>query len=129
MIVRIFIWARYLRCGILNKGDGIAVYGPVGPNMTSAYKVQIDNGTSASFSAQKIFYRPQQILFLVTNLGAGSHLLSIELETGGVDDQLAIDYANVFTTKSLGGRYASNRLSELHNIHVASANFNCYLAP
>jgi hypothetical protein len=51
----------------------------------------------------------------------------MQLEAGGEGAQLAIDYANVYTTKSLGGRYAPNRLHELNNIHVASANFDCLL--
>jgi hypothetical protein len=51
----------------------------------------------------------------------------MQLEAGGQGVQLVIDYANVYTTNSLGGRYAPNRLYELHNIHVAFTNFNCYL--
>ncbi|KAF9484860.1 hypothetical protein BDN70DRAFT_989336 [Pholiota conissans] len=85
-----------------NQGDGITIYGPVGPSMTSSYSVQIDNGPSASFSANKAFYRSQQIIFFATNLGPGPHILSMVLNDAG---QLAIDYVNVFTTASLGGSF------------------------
>ncbi|KAF9484861.1 hypothetical protein BDN70DRAFT_943805 [Pholiota conissans] len=84
------------------QGDGIAVYGPVGPQMATSYNVQIDNGPMTSFSANRVSYRAQQIIFMAVNLGPGSHLLSMTLGDSG--RELAIDYANVFTTASLGGR-------------------------
>ncbi|KAF8972312.1 hypothetical protein BDZ97DRAFT_1913525 [Flammula alnicola] len=84
-------------------GDAIALYGPVGPNSTSAYAVSLDGGTPFFFSATKQFYRPQQILFFASNLGAGSHSLSMQLAASG--GSLAVDFANVYTAPSLGGSF------------------------
>ena len=84
-------------------GDTIAIYGPVGPNSTQAFSVQIDEGPSSVFNANNKFYRSQQILFLIGELGRGSHTLRLMLPSPATGE-LAIDYANAYTAPSLGGR-------------------------
>jgi hypothetical protein len=86
------------------QGDAVALYGPVGPNSTLAYSVQVDGGSPSLFSANKQFYRPQQMLFYTGNLGAGQHSLQIQLSSTS-SGEFAIDYANVYTTPSLGGSF------------------------
>lgn len=90
---------------ITQLGDGIAIYGPVGPNQTDGYMVQIDNGPIQTFSAYRKFFRPEQMIFFATNIGGGQHTVSMQLEEA-VKGELAIDYVNVYTTPSLGGKYA-----------------------
>jgi len=81
----------------------VTLYGPVGPNAATVYLVTIDNGTTSSYSANKQFYKSNQILYTTSGLGRGIHSLQVKLG-GNSDGELAIDYANVYTTKSLGGR-------------------------
>ncbi|KAF8971163.1 hypothetical protein BDZ97DRAFT_1651486 [Flammula alnicola] len=83
--------------------DAVALYGPVGPNNSLSYSVQVDGGSPSIFSAEKQFYLPQQLLFCAGNLGAGQHSLQIQTGSSGTGE-LAIDFANVYTTPSLGGR-------------------------
>lgn len=90
---------------MINKGDGIAVYGPVGPNQTSSFVIQIDGTQLSTFDAQKQFYRAQQIMFFASNLGGGTHILTMR-PGGSALGELAVDYVNVYTAPSLGGRFA-----------------------
>jgi len=83
-------------------GNAIGLYGPVGPNNTQAYSVRVDDGPTSIFSAQKAFYRPQQLLFYAGNLSAGAHKVLVQTESN--TGFLSIDYANVYSTRSLGGR-------------------------
>ena len=53
-------------------------------------------------SAQKAFYRPQQLVFYAGNLSAGTHKVSVQTKSDV--GYLSIDYANVYTSLSLGGR-------------------------
>ncbi|TFK21937.1 hypothetical protein FA15DRAFT_715211 [Coprinopsis marcescibilis] len=96
--------------------DAIAVYGPAGPNCTFSYTVSVDGqAINRTFSALKDFYRPQQLLYYVGNLGPGNHVISfmqvlqgIQAGRSGQQHTLAIDYAEIYTTPSLGGRFVSN---------------------
>ncbi|KAH9484937.1 hypothetical protein JR316_0001841 [Psilocybe cubensis] len=88
-------------------GDAVALYGPVGPNSCTAYSVKVDNGNPTVFSANRQFYRPQQILFYAFNLGVGQHMLQIQLPGSSTSGEFAIDFATVYTTPSLGGSFAS----------------------
>jgi len=85
-------------------GDAIVIYGPIGPTGTSNYSVKIDDGNPTLYSARNQFYRPQEILFFAGNLGPGNHSVQVQLGTPIDNGVLAIDYANVYTTPSLGGR-------------------------
>uniref|UniRef100_A0A8H7Y2I2 Transmembrane protein n=1 Tax=Psilocybe cubensis TaxID=181762 RepID=A0A8H7Y2I2_PSICU len=91
----------------ISKGDAVALYGPVGPNSCTAYSVKVDNGNPTVFSANRQFYRPQQILFYAFNLGVGQHMLQIQLPGSSTSGEFAIDFATVYTTPSLGGSFAS----------------------
>jgi len=101
------------------EGDAVALYGPVGPNATSHYSVKVDGGNAQFFSANNQFYKPQEMLFYVGNLGAGQHSLQLGLDSSSTQGELAIDYANVYTTPSLGGSFlgpgsvSSNTTSQL----------------
>lgn len=82
-------------------GDAIALYGPVGPSAAS-YTVQVDSGNPMLYAANRVVYRSQQVLFFASNLGTGVH--SLRVQTPSASGELAIDYATVYTTRSLGGR-------------------------
>ncbi|KAF4621263.1 hypothetical protein D9613_000224 [Agrocybe pediades] len=101
-----YMWSLFLSDHDLISrpaGDAVTLYGPVGPGAANTYSVTVDNGSPFTFSAKKQFYRPQQILYTTSGLGKGNHSLRIQL--GGDGGELAIDYANVYTTKSLGGSF------------------------
>lgn len=90
------------------KGDAVALYGPCGPAIASSYSVQVNNNPPTLHSALKQFYRPRQLLYYGANLGKGTHTVTIRLEaTSDRSEMLAIDYAEVFTTPSLGGSFDS----------------------
>ncbi|KAF8876705.1 hypothetical protein CPB84DRAFT_384909 [Gymnopilus junonius] len=96
--------------------DAIALYGPVGPNVSTSYAVRVDNGSPTTFSASKQFYRPQQILFYAGNLGPGQHTLQVQVGESSTGE-FAIDYANVFSAPSLGGSFLSaNVLPESNHL-------------
>lgn len=83
----------------------MGLYGPVGPNGASVFSVQVDGGTPTNSTTNKQFYRPQQLLYYAGNLGSGGHTLKIQFgSSNGSGQALAIDYAEVYTTPSLGGR-------------------------
>ncbi|PPQ90545.1 hypothetical protein CVT25_015859 [Psilocybe cyanescens] len=90
------------QCVAKRLRDAVALYGPVGPNSSSTYSVQVDKQTPLFFSANKVFYHPQQVLYFAGNLGAGPHTLQIQ--PLGQTGEFAIDYAAIYTTPSLGGR-------------------------
>ena len=85
-----------------HPGNAIGLYGPVGPSNTQAYSVQVDDGPPSNFSAKKTFYRPQQLLFYAGNLSTGTHKISVQTKSSA--GYLSIDYANVYSAPSLGGR-------------------------
>nr|GAT57672.1 predicted protein [Mycena chlorophos] len=85
-----------------SAGDSVFLYGPVGPSY-SPFSVSIDGGQAVSYSATKQFFHPQTLLFSAVNLGAGTHSVNISYTPAQPGQIFAIDYANVYTTKSLGG--------------------------
>ncbi|KAF9522664.1 hypothetical protein CPB83DRAFT_899474 [Crepidotus variabilis] len=86
-------------------GSAVALYGPIGPNNTQSFSVRIDSGSPAFYSAQNTFSRSQQLLYFASNLGPGMHNLTAQPRNA--NGQFAIDYANVYTTASLGGSFIS----------------------
>ncbi|KAF9568198.1 hypothetical protein CPC08DRAFT_625728 [Agrocybe pediades] len=82
--------------------DAVALYGPVGPS-GDEYSVQVDNSSSSTFIAYNAFFKPKEVLVYVGNLGPGTHTLQMQLTSTSLGE-LAIDYAEVYTTPSLGGR-------------------------
>ncbi|KAF4616454.1 hypothetical protein D9613_008414 [Agrocybe pediades] len=98
-------------CNGYVPGDAIAIYGPVGPTGTSNYTVQVDGNTPTFYSAKNTFYIPQETLFFASNLGAGTHTVKLQLGQPTDNGVLAIDYANVYTTNSLGGSFLGSSLS------------------
>ncbi|KAF7298217.1 hypothetical protein HMN09_01043600 [Mycena chlorophos] len=75
----------------------------VGTYSGSSGHVSIDGGQAVSYSATKQFFHPQTLLFSAVNLGAGTHSVNISYTPAQPGQIFAIDYANVYTTKSLGG--------------------------
>ncbi|KAJ8495396.1 hypothetical protein ONZ45_g12880 [Pleurotus djamor] len=82
------------------SGDGIQLYGPIGPN-GSPYSISIDGGPSRQFSASNTAYTPQMMLFHADNLGDGKHVLKLEHQPAAPNQQFAIDYANVLSSSSM----------------------------
>ncbi|KAF4621287.1 hypothetical protein D9613_000208 [Agrocybe pediades] len=93
-------------------GDAIALYGPVGPS-GGEYSVQVDNSNSSTFMAYNAFFKPKEVLVYVGNLGPGTHTLQMQLTSTSLGE-LAIDYAEVYTTPSLGGRFLGTAASSLN---------------
>ncbi|KAF9568212.1 hypothetical protein CPC08DRAFT_655086, partial [Agrocybe pediades] len=87
------------------EGDAIALYGPVGPS-GGQFVVQLDNSTS-QYSSKQEFFKPKEILYYAGNLGGGNHTLQIQVGSSNLQ-QLAIDYADVYTTASLGGSFLAS---------------------
>lgn len=91
-------------------GDAVGLYGPVGPNGVSVFSAQVDGGTPTNSTTNKQFYRPQQLLYYAGNLGRGGHTLKIQFgSSSGSGQALAIDYAEVYTTPSLGGSFGTTQ--------------------
>ncbi|KAF7321255.1 hypothetical protein MKEN_00645200 [Mycena kentingensis (nom. inval.)] len=87
------------------EADSVFLYGPVGPQQ-SPFGVSLDGAASTKFSANKQFYKPQTLLYSATNLGAGKHHINVTYEPSQPNQILAIDFAQLYTTQSLGGTSA-----------------------
>lgn len=91
------------------KGGAIAIYGPSGPTGPISYSVQVDNGILSLYTGRQTFQRAKQLLYYEGNLGVGEHTLTLKLVSSS-DSQpqvLAVDYAEIYTTPSLGGSFES----------------------
>ncbi|KAF4620438.1 hypothetical protein D9613_000214 [Agrocybe pediades] len=97
------------------SSDAIALYGPVGPSGAD-YSVQIDNNTPSIHTASNSFYKPREVLFYAGNLGPGNHTLQIQISSASLA-KLAIDYADVYTTASLGGSFLGSSTPNVRVIH------------
>ncbi len=82
-------------------GDGVQLFGPVGP-LGAPYTVQVDGGPVRSLASVRDFYSPQMILFHADNLGDGIHVLRLEYQGSSSNQSFAIDYANTLSTSSMG---------------------------
>ncbi|KAH6912743.1 hypothetical protein BKA70DRAFT_774016 [Coprinopsis sp. MPI-PUGE-AT-0042] len=93
------------------SGDAIALYGPSGSVAAPLYSVRVDNRAAQTFSAAKFdnqAFRAKQLMYFGGNLGSGEHELVVTLGAVSSSQQfLSIDYAEIFTTPSLGGSFAS----------------------
>ncbi|KAH6901885.1 hypothetical protein BKA70DRAFT_1196588 [Coprinopsis sp. MPI-PUGE-AT-0042] len=87
--------------------DAIALYGPAGNQAASVYTVRMNDRQPESFSASTFNFtvlRAQQLMYFGGNLGPGEHELVIQLGAVASAQQfLAIDYAEIYTTPSIGG--------------------------
>lgn len=86
----------------MELGDGVSLYGPVGPDY-APFSVQL-NGASLTFSAQRSRNVSQVLLYHADNLGTGPHTLSLLFQPSTTGQIFAIDYAEVFTTPSIQAR-------------------------
>lgn len=81
----------------------ILLYGTVTPASTASYLASVDGGPFQQFSARKASVRPHQVLYYASNLGRGTHTLRIKFsQTNGTLNDFAVDFANLYSTKSLG---------------------------
>ncbi|KAJ3502298.1 hypothetical protein NMY22_g18632 [Coprinellus aureogranulatus] len=91
------------------EGDAVALYGPVGPK-GAAYEVAINIGNALpnNYTTNKPFFRPNMLLYQATNLGSGSHEVTLRVlpgnDSSGESNTFSVDYAQVFSAPSLGGR-------------------------
>jgi hypothetical protein len=91
------------------EGDAVSLFGPVGAD-GALYSVSVDVGNALpnNYTTKKGFYRPNQMLYHVNKLGPGRHTVTLtvlaENNASGESSNLAIDYAQVYTTPSLGGQ-------------------------
>jgi hypothetical protein len=79
-------------------GDGVSLYGPIGPS-GSPYTVQVDDGPTRAFTTNKEFFAPQTLLYHTSSLGSGTHNLTLICQPNSAQ-AFAIDFATVFTTKA-----------------------------
>ncbi|TFK17074.1 hypothetical protein FA15DRAFT_605781 [Coprinopsis marcescibilis] len=88
--------------------DAIAIYGPSGPNCASQYTVSVNTLPGGqTFRAEKQFFRARQLMYYAANLGPGTHVINVTLaglSNGQPLQMLSLDYAEIYTTPSLGGR-------------------------
>lgn len=63
--------------------------------------MSLDDGTPLNYSSYRPFYRPEQLLFQASNLGAQEHNIAVRSETGTNSTvYFAVDYVQVFTPSS-----------------------------
>ncbi|KAH6908478.1 hypothetical protein BKA70DRAFT_1481672 [Coprinopsis sp. MPI-PUGE-AT-0042] len=79
------------------------------PTHLSDRPPQINNASTQQFSALRPYPRSKQLLYWAGGLGPGTHTLRVRKDSSISDQILRIDYANVYTTPSLGGSW---RLSD-----------------
>lgn len=82
------------------SGEGVSLYGPVGPGY-AAFSAQLDGGLSVNSTAIRKGFVPQVLLYHADGLGSGLHVLKLMMQPSGDDQELAVDFANVYTTSSL----------------------------
>ncbi|KAH6908464.1 hypothetical protein BKA70DRAFT_1149684 [Coprinopsis sp. MPI-PUGE-AT-0042] len=86
-------------------GDCIALFGGVGPTGAAAYSVQVDSLAAQRFSASQTYARSRQLLYWAGGLGNGNHTIRIRMDSPVANQMLTLDYAEVYTTPSLGGSW------------------------
>jgi len=89
-------------------GDAVSLFGPVGPNGTT-YSVSVNTasfGLASNYSTRKDNSRSNVMLYHASSLGKGSHTLTLTVLNDDPTTQgaFALDYAQVYTTPSLGGK-------------------------
>ncbi|KAH9484935.1 hypothetical protein JR316_0001839 [Psilocybe cubensis] len=98
------------------KGDVILLYGTVTPTSVSSYLVSVDNGPFFPFSARKASVRPHQVLYYASNLGRGTHTLKLKFAgTNGTTGDFAVDFANLYSTPSLGAHEQNSFAAEIQS--------------
>lgn len=68
--------------------------------------MRVDKRPPEDFSASTFNLKPlraQQLMYFGGNLGPGEHELEVKLGAVSPEQFLAIDYAEIFTTPSIGG--------------------------
>lgn len=89
------------------EGDAVALYGPVGPTGAKYTAVVSTDRLESELNANKVFYRPNVMLYHKAGLGPGRHTVNVTIERSeqsGSEVGFAIDYAQVWTAPSLGGK-------------------------
>ncbi|KAK0476653.1 hypothetical protein IW261DRAFT_1489438 [Armillaria novae-zelandiae] len=92
------------------SGEGVSLYGPVGPGY-AAFSVQLDDSPSVNSTAIRKSFVPQVLLYHADGLGSGQHVLKMMMQPSDDDQELAVDFANVYTTSSLRSSTSTKSLS------------------
>ncbi len=74
------------------NGSAATVFGALGPTQ-GPYSVQLDGGPATNYTAKNAEFIPQQILYHVTGLTAGTHAVRIYNTPSTAGQALSIDYA------------------------------------
>ncbi|KAG2011268.1 hypothetical protein CC2G_011409 [Coprinopsis cinerea AmutBmut pab1-1] len=91
------------KCRAVFQRDCVALFGSAGPRGASSYSASVNDRPARSFSANRHYHRNKQLLFWAGGLGAGNHTLRVVKDSPDAGEVLAIDYAEVYTTESIGG--------------------------
>ncbi|KAK0225668.1 hypothetical protein IW262DRAFT_702766 [Armillaria fumosa] len=92
-------------------GEGASLYGSVGPGY-AAFSAQLDGGPFVNSTAVRKSFVPQVLLYHADGLGSGQHVLKMMMQPSDDDQELAVDFANVYTTSSLQSS-SSTKLSSM----------------
>ncbi|KAG6915618.1 hypothetical protein DXG01_010694 [Tephrocybe rancida] len=93
-------------------GDAVSLFGSVGPDH-GPYTVQLDNQPSTSYSATKVTYKPQTLLFHAGSLSDGNHTV---LLTNQGNAAFEVDHAEAVLLHRRQSRRSRGR-SIVHVIH------------
>ncbi|KAK0213067.1 hypothetical protein DFS33DRAFT_94148 [Desarmillaria ectypa] len=80
--------------------EGVSLYGPAGPNYAT-FSAQLDDGPLVNSTTIRESFVPQVLLYHADGLGSGQHVLKVMMQFLDDAQELAIDFANVYTTSSL----------------------------
>ncbi|KAK0455441.1 uncharacterized protein EV420DRAFT_1272379 [Desarmillaria tabescens] len=91
------------------SGEGVSLYGPVGPNY-AAFSAQLDDGPLVTSTAIRANFVPQVLLYHADGLGSGQHALKVTMQPSDDAQELAVDFANVYTTSSAQSSWVGCKL-------------------
>lgn len=91
------------------SGEGVSLYGPVGPGY-AAFSAQLGGGPSVNSTAIRTSFVPQVLLYHADGLGSGQHVLKMMMQPSDDDQELAVDFANVYTTSYPQSSWSFNEI-------------------
>ncbi|KAF5385951.1 hypothetical protein D9615_002666 [Tricholomella constricta] len=80
-------------------GQGVSLYGPVGPD-GAPYTVALDDAPPQAFTSNKALYQTQVMLYHANSLSLGQHHLKVACQPTSSGQVFAVDYTTVFTTSA-----------------------------
>ncbi|KAF5385944.1 hypothetical protein D9615_002669 [Tricholomella constricta] len=78
-------------------GQGVSLYGPVGPD-GAPYTVALDDAPPQAFTSNKALYKSQVLLYHANNLPLGQHRLKVACQPTSSGQVFAVDYMTVYST-------------------------------